>query len=214
MTEHVPPVPPADQPHANWPQPGQGSHPSRGPYGPVPGNEPPYGPPQPYTPPGLGQQAHHPQYAPYRPPQQYAPAPQQAKSSGYRVASGIVAIVLSLLELVFFANSAYMAAAWSAGAYIITAVVLAILGLGTLTTGIVLLAQHRRRNRITPLVLMALSASAILASAVLLVSELYGAPFLIVSVLLGVPILIVLGIGLSKEKRAPGVNASDAGFGL
>jgi peptidoglycan/LPS O-acetylase OafA/YrhL len=145
-----------------------------------------------------------PQYAPY-PPQQYAPVaqpwPPGPKSSGYRVASGIVAIVLSLFELIFFANSAYMAATWSVGAYITTAVVLAILGLGTLTTGIVLLAQHRRRNRITPTVLMALSASAILAAAVLLAGEFYGPPFLILSVLLGLPILIVLGIGLSKEKR-------------
>lgn len=198
MTENIPPGPPAHRPQ---------SYPSHAPSGVVP--EPYYGPPQPPTqkaPPGYGQPPYlqQPQYAQY-PPQYYAPVAYsglpRAKSSGYRVSSGIIAIVLAVWELLFFANSAYMATTTEYGAYVTTAVVLGVLGLGSLATGIVLLVQHRRRNRITPVALLALSASAILAAVIMLLGELYGAPFLIASILLGLPIIIVLGIGLSKEMR-------------
>lgn len=196
MTENVPPVPPApEHPYANWPQPGQGNYPSHGPYGPTPGNEPPYGPPQPYTPPGYGQQQYgQPQYAPY-PPQQSAPqwgqTPPKPKSSGYRLAAGIVGIVLGFFLLMgssvgFAANS-------------ICGLLLLLAGLGNITAGIVLLAMQRGTTRGAPITTITFAGFALLTA--LLAIPFTGGAILFVTVLLATPVLVVMGIGFSRENR-------------
>ena len=107
MTENIPPAP---QPLGGWPQPGQGSYPSHGLNGPVPGNEPPYGPPQAYAPPGYGQQPYPPQQEPYPyPGQPYSHQPYsqpgwvapRPPKTGVRTASGVLAIVLGTYLLLY-----------------------------------------------------------------------------------------------------------------
>lgn len=168
------------------------SYPSHRPDGPAHGNEPPYGPPQPHP----GMQA---------PPGQWVyqmAAPPKPKSSGYRVAAGVVAIVLSLVELLLFGNAVSMMSLFVIPVYVTAAVAHFILGVGTMTAGIVLLAQHRRRGRKAPVSLLALAALTVLAAMVLVVGEVQSQIVLIVSSLLAVTVLIVLGIGFLKEKRA------------
>ncbi|MFF2245909.1 hypothetical protein ACFVTM_17210 [Arthrobacter sp. NPDC058130] len=191
MTENVPPVPPApEHPYANWPQPGQGSYPSQG----------PYGPPQPYTPPGYGQQP--PQYAPY-PPQQYPPAaywpqasPLKPKTSGYRVASGIVGIVLGVWlfipSIAGFSNG-------SSTAFMAFLVLVA--ALGNITAGIVLLANQRNRNQGPPVTSLSFAGFALLLGLIGLAVTYFGAALFVSSLLLATPVLIVMSLGLAKEMR-------------
>lgn len=76
-----------------------------------------------------------------------------------------------------------------------------VLAAGTMTAGIVLLAQHRRRGRKAPVSLLVLAALTVLAAMVLVVGEVQSQIVLIGSSLLAVTVLIVLGIGFLKEKR-------------
>lgn len=197
MTENVPPVPPAAQ--NVTPQ----SYPSHGPDGPIPGNEPPYGPPQPYAPPpGYGQQPYpqQAQYIQYPPQQQFASAgqwvpagPAGPKSSAYRVASSIVAIVLGVWLFLQFLVGVAVGAGFATILFLIAA-------FGTLTSAIVLLAKHRGRLREAPLILLGFTSFAILVS--LIVGIGFGFyPVSFVVPLLAAPVLIVMGIGLSREKR-------------
>jgi hypothetical protein len=199
MTENVPPVPPTQN---VTPQ----SYPSHGPDGPIRGNEPPYGSPQPYAqaapPPGYVQQPYpqHTQYVQY-PPQQFAPpagqwvpaGPAGPKSSGYRVASSIVAIVLGVWLFLQFLVGVEVGAGFAS-------ILLLIAAFGTLTSAIVLLAKHRGRLREAPLILLGFTSFAILVS--LIVGIGFGFyPVSFVVPLLAAPVFIVMGIGLSREKR-------------
>jgi hypothetical protein len=195
LTENIPPVPPAPpHPHANWPQPGQGSYPSHGPDGPIPGNEPPYGPPQPYTPPGYGQQPYPPQQ--YTVPQWQLAAPAKAKSSGYRVAAGIVEIVLGTWLLIpsiaGFSNG-------SSTAFMAFLVLVA--ALGNIAAGIVLLANQRGRGQGSPITSLSFAGFALFLGLIGLAVTYFGAALFVSALLLATPVLIVMGIGLSREKR-------------
>jgi hypothetical protein len=199
MTDSVPPVPPA--PQYDVPK----SYPSHGPDGPIPGNEPPYGPPQPYTqvpPAPYGQQPYaQPQYAPY-PSQQYPPAAQWApagppkpKSSGFRVAAGIVGIVLGTW---LFVPSI---AGFGEGSTAFMAFLILVAALGNLTAGIVLLANQRGRSQASPITCLSFAGFAVLLGFIGLAVEYYGGALLVTTLLLAAPILIILGIGLSRENR-------------
>ncbi|WP_426986254.1 hypothetical protein [Pseudarthrobacter sp. Y6] len=195
MTENIPPIPPAPQ-----------SYPSHALSGVIPGNEPPYGPPQPYTQPPpapYGQQPYgQPQYAPY-PPQQYPPTapwqqtgPSKAKSSGFRVASGIIGIVLGtwlfIPSIAGFNNG-------SSTAFMAFLILLA--ALGNITAGILLLVSQRNRTKGAPATSLSTAGFALLLGFIGLVVEYYGAALFVTSLILAAPILIVMGIGLSREKR-------------
>lgn len=203
MTENIPPIPPAPHPHANWPQPGASEgYPSHGPDGPIPGNEPPYGPPQPYTPapqPPYGQHPYpQPQLAPY-PPQQYAPAPWAAgpkpKSSGYRVAAGIVGIVLGIWLLIPSISG------FEESGEGLMSFVLLVAALGNVTAGIILLATQRSRYQGPPITSLSFAGLALLLGVIGLAVPYFGITLLFFTLLLAVPVLVVMGIGLSREKR-------------
>lgn len=188
LTENVPPVPPApEHPHANWPQQGQGTYPS-------------YGPPQPQNPPGYGQ--HLPQYAPY-PPQQYAPAgqwpqagPPRPKSSGYRVAAGIVEIVLGVwLILPSIAGFGLGGGAAFMGFLALVA------ALGNIAAGIVLLAHQRNRTQGAPVTSLSFAGLALLLGLIGLSVPYIGGALFVFALVLATPVLIVMGLGLAKEKR-------------
>ena len=196
MTENIPPVPPAPQYDAPR---GYPSH------GPIPGNEPPFGPPQPYTQapqtPYSQQYYAPPQYAPY-PPQQYPPAahwgpagPLKPRSSGFRVAAGIVGIVLGTWLLI------PSIAGFSEGSTGFMAFLILVAALGNITAGIVLLANQRGRSQGPPITSLSFAGFALLLGFIGLAVEYYGAALLVTTLLLAAPVLIVLGIGLSREKR-------------
>lgn len=206
MTENIPPVPPAPQPSGG-----------------LSGNQPPYGPSQPFAqsaPPGYGQP---PQYSPY-PPQQYAhvstfgpphqythdlspfglPHPYthtapfgqlRAKSSGFRVAAGIVSIVFGTLLLI----PAIAGLRSSDIAFMGLLILLA--ALGNITCGILLLANQRSRTKWAPVTSMSTAGFALLLGFIGLTIDYYGGPLLVISMLLAAPVLILMGIGLSRENR-------------
>ncbi|MFF2244289.1 hypothetical protein ACFVTM_08940 [Arthrobacter sp. NPDC058130] len=202
MTENVPPVPPApEHPYANWPQPGQGSYPSHGPYGPVPGNEPPYGPPQPYTPPGYVQQSYPPQQAPYPHPSHQAqyPYPPQfygqsswgatVKKTGVRTAAGVLTLVMSSWTLLCafsgFGNGLNG-----------MATLLFLLALAGLTAGILVLTL--RRNRGVQIFALVCSGAAAFLALIAPSADYYG-PVLPMTLLpLAAAATILSGISLSR----------------
>ena len=201
MTQNIPPVAPAPQPGQQLP-----SYPPHAPSGVFPGNEPPFGPPQPYAqpaPPAYGQQHYqHLQYAPY-PPQQYAPAPQWAtpgpprpKSSGFRIAAGIVGIVLGtwlfIPSIAGFQNT---------GGVVFMAFLILVAALGNITAGIVLLANQRSRTRAAPVTSLSFASFALLLGWIGLAVTYFGPALFASSLLLSAPVLIVMGIGLSREQR-------------
>ncbi|XAS62573.1 hypothetical protein ACOM2C_03500 [Pseudarthrobacter sp. So.54] len=197
MTENIPPIPSAPQPEG---------YASPAPFGPTAGNAPPYGPPQPgvQAPPApYGQQQYaQPQYVPY-PPQQYAPpapwkmGPPKPKSSGHRVASGIVGIVLGVWLLMpsiaGFSNG-------SSTAFMAFLVLVA--ALGNLTAGIILLANQRGRGPGAPITSLSFAGFALLLGLIGLAVSYFGAALFLSSLILAAPVLIVMGIGLSREKRS------------
>ncbi|MFF1880165.1 hypothetical protein ACFVVC_01685 [Pseudarthrobacter sp. NPDC058196] len=195
MTENYPPVPPAPQQQPAGfqppsPQPYQGNQaPQYGqPPAPAPYGQQPYPQQQPY-----GQQ---PQYAPY-PPQQYAPqwAPPSAKpkSSGFRVAAGIVGIVLGFFTLIEagpgFGHNAFIA------------LLLLIAALGNITSGILLLVTQRGRTRGAPITAISFAGFALLASLMAIAVPYYGGAPFIIDVLLATPVIVVMSLGLSRETR-------------
>jgi hypothetical protein len=200
LTENIPPVPPAPQPQ---------SYPSHGTDGPIPGNEPPYGPPQAYpqappAPPVFGQQQPYapPQYAPY-PPQQFPPAVQWApagplkpKSSGFRIAAGIVGIVLGTW---LFIPSIAGFSEGSSTAFM--AFLILVAALGNITAGIVLLANQRGRSQGSPITSLSFAGFALLLGFIGLAVEYFGGALLASTLVLAAPVLIILGIGLSREKQ-------------
>ena len=199
MTENIPPIPPA--PQFDAPR----GYPSHRPDGPILGNVPPFGPPQPYTqaPQAPYSQQYYapPQFAPY-PPQQYPPAaqwgpagPLKPRSSGFRVAAGIVGIVLGTWLLV------PSIAGFSEGSTGFMAFLILVAAIGNITAGIVLLANQRGRSQGPPITSLSFAGFALLLGVIGLAVEYYGAALLVTTLLLAAPVLIVLGIGLSREKR-------------
>lgn len=150
------------------------------------------------TPAPPAQQPYSQQYAPGR----WVPAgPQLPKSSGYRVASGIIAIVLGCFLFLPAGLVLKLASDWD---YTVAAVV-AVLGfasaLGSLTSGIVLLAKHRGRRRATPVAVLAFAVLPLLLGLFSLVGVIGYTILFLVAAVFSIPLIIVMGIGLAKEKR-------------
>ncbi|HEX9227667.1 MAG TPA: hypothetical protein VF885_13600 [Arthrobacter sp.] len=146
--------------------------------------------------------------SPTQPPQgQYVPGhwvpagPQLPKSSGYRVASGILAVALGGFLLLISSVLAYQAFTYGLVGGVLVAVLTIAAGLGNLISGIVLLVQHRSRRGSAPKAVLAFAALPLLPALISIIGEV-GAPILsVVSVVLAVPLFVVMGIGLAKEKR-------------
>lgn len=190
MTENIPSIPPAPRSGPNYP--------SHAPAGSIRGNEAAYGTPQPYDPSppvanGQQPQYQHPQYG--QAPLQYAsewylPGP-EPKSSGLRIAAGIVGIVLGTL-LLFSALAGFTH-------NVIAGFLLLVAALGNVTTGIVLLASQRSRNRGAPITCLSFAGFALLTA--LLAVPFLGGAVLFFAVLLATPVVILLGLGLAREKN-------------
>jgi hypothetical protein len=145
LTENVPPVPPAPHhPHDAWPTPGQGSYPPQGQYGPVPGNQPPYGPPHQYAPQGYDQQQPYPpQHTPYPyPGQPYAHAgwgAPQKPNTGVRTTSGVLTLVMG-------AWTVMCALSGFGGGMSGFAILLLLIALASVTAGILVLVLRRNQG--------------------------------------------------------------------
>jgi hypothetical protein len=191
MNDSIPPIPPAPQ---------------------YPGNQVPdgYGPP-PFAPhPPAGQpypqraQQPYPYQAPY-PQQQYGMYattaagwdPNRPKSSGFRVAAGIVGIVCGAWFLV------PSIAGFSAGrSTAFMAFLILVAALGNITCGIVLLANHRGRSQGAPVTSLSFAGFALLLGLIGLAVAYFGPALFVSALLLATPVLIVMGIGLSRERRS------------
>jgi hypothetical protein len=159
--------------------------------------------PQTYVPLGYGQQP-YPQATHYNPfqPQQYSPDGQWAppgsprpKSSGFRVASGIVEIVLGTWLLI------PSIAGFQSGPTAFMAFLILVAALGNITAGIVLLANQRGRTQGPPITSLTFAGFALLLGLIGLAVTYFGAALLVSAIALGAPVLIVMGIGLSREKH-------------
>ncbi|MDQ0664544.1 phosphoglycerol transferase MdoB-like AlkP superfamily enzyme [Arthrobacter ulcerisalmonis] len=194
MTENHPPLPPAQQQAEGHPYPGPGQSQSQ--QLPRYNQAPQYdqAPPTQY-----GQQPYgQPQYSPYPPPQ-YPPQWGQAalakpKSSGFRIASGIISIVLGFFLLLEagpgFGHNAFIA------------LLLLIAALGNISGGIVLLVMQRGRTSGAPITSISFAGFALLVSLMATAVPYYGAAPFVIDLLLATPVLVVMGIGLSRETNA------------
>ena len=135
-------------------------------------------------------------------PGHWVPArPQLPKSSGYRVASGIIAIALGGFLLLISSILVYQAFTYGLVGGVLVAVLTVVAGFGNLISGIVLLVQHRNRRRSAPTAVLVFAALPLLPALISIVGEV-GVPVLsVVSVVLAIPLFVVMGIGLTKEKR-------------
>ena len=197
MTENIPPAP---QPLGGWPQPAQGGYPLQGPNGPVPGNEPPYGPPQAYVPPGYGQQPHPPQqdqypghpysHQPYFQPDWVAPRPPK---TGVRTASGVLTVVLGTYLLMY----AVVGVGGGKGGM---ASLLFLLALACLTAGILVLALRLSKG----VQVFALACSGVAALFALIAPAVGYAGIVLPATLLPLAVAgcILSSIGLSREHRS------------
>lgn len=206
MTDNYPPVPPAPQQPQGQPftAPGsfQGSQPSQA-YTQAP--PPGYGQ-QPYPQQHHNQQYGQPQYAPY-PPQQYAPQWSQPvapkpKSSGFRVAAGIIGIVLGFVLL--------LACGVGFRANAVAGLLLLIAALGNIASGIVLLAMQRGKTRGAPITAISFAGFALLAG--LMAIPFVGGAILFFTVLLATPLLVVMGLGLSREMKSESQAPAPAAY--
>lgn len=184
MTENIPPVPPGPQ------------YPARPPAGYNQPIQPPYAPPE-----GYGQQAYPQQHYPAYPqapqgPQgtwTYTPASTVPKSSGNRVASGIIMIVLGVWMFTQFLVGVSLQLGFLALLSLIAAV-------GAVTSGIILLAKQRGRLRGAPVTVLTFAGFALLVSLFHVGTE-RGVGMFFLAFLLSVPVLIVMSLGLAKEKK-------------
>jgi uncharacterized membrane protein HdeD (DUF308 family) len=201
MTENqnIPPVPPA---YPNRPPQSYGQAPSG--YGqgyeqPYP-NQQGYGYPQHQQQPYPGQPAYG--QNPYAQSAYQQPGVMGPKSSGFRVASGIVTLVLGVWALLASIAGGRMYADYDAyvPAMVFTVLFL-LLGLGLLAGGIVLLVKRRGRKPLVPLVVLGLAATACIVSVISTARDLYGVAPTVITFLLALPIFIVMGIGLAREKN-------------
>lgn len=191
MTENIPPVPPAPQPQ-NYPpeSPGAGQ-----------GYQTPYPPTQPYQPaPAYSQGQHAYAQAPYQQvPQQYARAgyPLQVvpKSSGLRIAAGILGVLLGTWTFV------PSIAALSTGTAIALATLILVSGLANITAGILVLVNQRARTRWAAITLLSTAGFTVLLGLFSLRIDYFGGALIFTVLLLAMPIGILLGMALGKEKR-------------
>ncbi|MEW1820397.1 hypothetical protein AB0323_06320 [Arthrobacter sp. NPDC080031] len=135
----------------------------------------------------------HPAQAPY--PQQYAQAsqwgyplaPATPKSSGARVASGVVALVLGVWLVMSSMIGISLGTAFASFLTLLVAVF-------TIAAGIVLLAKQRERQRWVPITLLSLAGAGLLLS-------LASPGQFVITFILSAPIFIVMGIGLWRETQ-------------
>lgn len=148
-----------------------------------------FGPPHQYT---------H-DLSPFGLPHPYAHTPPfglpGAKSSGFRVAAGIVSIVFGTLLLL-----PAIAGARSSGIAFMALLIL-LAALGNITSGILLLAHQRHRTKWAPVTSISTAGFALLLGFIGLTIDYYGGALLVISMLLAAPVLILLGIGLARENR-------------
>lgn len=181
----IPPIPP--------PYPGQPPQPN-GPGTPTYGQPPyqhgyagehTYGQPPPYQHPYPGQPAVG--HNPY-PLQAYQqPSPALPKSSGYRLASGIVGIALGVW--LFF--SFLIGVSLGQGAVLI----LTLIGcFGSIASGIVLIAKQRERGRGAPITMISVAGASLIVST--------GFAQFLLTFMFALPIFIIMGIGLAREAAA------------
>lgn len=205
LTENYPSVPPAPRQPEGYQQqaPVQANQPPQYPQmAPAPYGQQPYPPqnaqpaPAPYAQqpypfqPSYGQ----PQYAPYTPQQptpQWAPAAANPKSSGFRVAAGIVGIVLGFILL--------LASGAGFGANSIAGLLLLIAALGNITSGIVLLTMQRVKTRGAPITSISFAGFALLAA--IMAVPFIGGAVLFFAVIMATPVLVIMGLGLSREMK-------------
>lgn len=196
MTNDIPPIPPAPQ-HPGNPAP-EGYGPPR--YAPQPPVGQPY--PQPVQQPYFQQPPPYAAY-PQQPQGMYAKSPHgwdpnRPKSSGFRVAAGIVGIACGTWFLVpsfaGFQNE-------GEGGVVFLAVLILVAALGSTTAGIILLANQRQRGPVAPVTSLGFAGLTMLLGLVGLAVPYYGAALLLSAVALAGPILIVMGLGLAREKR-------------
>jgi peptidoglycan/LPS O-acetylase OafA/YrhL len=139
------------------------------------------------------------QYVPYPSAQQFTPAgpwvpagPAEPRSSGYRVASGIVALVLGVWLFTQFLAGA------SVSGFAPFLVLMA--AFGTIASAIVLLAKQRGRLRAAPALLLGWTSFALLVCFIVAIG--FGVHRgTLIAPLLAAPVLTVMGIGLSRENR-------------
>ena len=150
------------------------------------------GQPNPY---GQPQGSHPQQGSYYQQPGQWVPAgPALPRSSGQRVAAGIVEIVLGLwlffpAILGFGVNLAVLG------------ILFLIASLGNIVAGIVLLVRHRDRAPAAPVTSLTFAGLAVLLIFISLLIDFYGAGLAVLILPVAIPVLIIMGIGLAKEKR-------------
>ncbi|WP_051181195.1 hypothetical protein [Arthrobacter sp. TB 26] len=153
----------------------------------------PYGQQGPYAP-QYGPPAQYGQPAPYGQPGQWAPAGRPLpKSSGYRVAVGIIAIVYGCWLFMQFG----LGTARDMG---FLAFLSMVASGGNLTSGIVLLAKQRSRLRGAPITALSFAGFGLLLGALFAGAD-GGPAIFLVNLLLAAPVLIVLGIGFLRERR-------------
>jgi hypothetical protein len=200
LSQTYPPQPPEGYGQPAFQAPAQAAPPQYAPAG-YPGQPQAYGQPQApypaqaYTVPGP--YAQPPQGSYYQQPGQWASSvKQKPKASGYRIASGIVGIVLgswlfipSIAGLSNGSSTAFMA------------LLILIAALGNVTAGIVLLANQRSRNQGPPVTSLSFAGLALLLGLIGLAVTYFGAALFVSSLLLATPVLIVMGLGLAKERR-------------
>lgn len=176
MNESIPPIPPAPQRQD-------------------PGNRVPdgYAAPQ-YAPQPYQQQPPQPYGAYAKAP--HVSDPSRSRSSGFRVAAGIVGIVCGVWFLV-----PSIAGSQNGGGDAFMAYFLLVAALGNITAGIILLANQRRRGRRAPMTSLGFAGLAMVLGLIGMAVPYYGPALLVSAVALAAPVLLVMGIGLSKERR-------------
>ncbi|RAX45731.1 hypothetical protein DQ354_07525 [Arthrobacter sp. AQ5-06] len=120
----------------------------------------------------------------------------KAKSSGFRIAAGIIGIVLGTWVLV-----PAIAGFSSSDGTVFIAFLILLSGLGNITAGILLLANQRSRTKWAPVTLLSTVGFVLLLSFIGLAVDYYGGALLTTVLILALPICILLGLGLSREKR-------------
>lgn len=160
-----------------------------------PGNQAPgsYGPPQ-YAP-------HYNAGQPQQPFGAYAMGahgskPGRPKSSGFRVAAGIVGIICGVWFVV-----PSIAGFQDEGGTAFMALLILVAALGNVAAGIVLLANQRQRSQWAPVASLVFAGFAMLLGLTGMAVPYYGPALLVSAVALAAPVLIVMGIGLAKERH-------------
>lgn len=135
-------------------------------------------------------------------PGHWVPAgPQLPKSSGYRVATGVLVIGLGCFLLLVSLFMVRYAIEYEYTLATVMAVSTVIAALVNLTSGILLLVNHRGRGRGAPVTVLAAAALPLLLTAIGVIGEAAFQGVLVMSSVLAIPVFVVMGIGLAKEKR-------------